>query len=142
MQLARPCRMALVTASCAMRNSCRSTSGGVWSGRRPDGASPDVDLQLFRIAQEAVTNAIRHGHATRIDITVSYDANQVALSIADNGRGFDVPAQINGDQHREHFGLITMRERVERVGGGLRIESAPGAGTTVHAEARLTNEWL
>lgn len=110
-------------------------------GKRPDGASPDVDLQLFRIAQEAVTNAIRHGHATRIDIIVSYDAKQVALSIADNGLGFDVSAQT-GDHEREHFGLITMRERVERVGGGLRIESAPGAGTTVHAEARLTNEWL
>ncbi len=109
-------------------------------GRRPDHASPDVDLQLFRIAQEAVTNAIRHGRPTRIDISVSYDDSQVALTIADNGCGFDPHAQTNGPHDNEHFGLITMSERVERVGGGLRIESVLGTGTTVHAVARLTNE--
>jgi len=42
----------------------------------------------------------------------------------------------------EHLGLVTMRERAEQVGGGLRIESVPGTGTTVHAVAGLTNEWL
>jgi signal transduction histidine kinase len=111
-------------------------------GRRPDNAPPDVDLQLFRIAQEAVTNAIRHGHPTRIDISVSYDERQVALTIADDGCGFDAPTQTNAPRDNEHFGLVTMRERAEQVGGGLRIESAPGAGTTVHAVAGLTNEWL
>jgi signal transduction histidine kinase len=111
-------------------------------GRRPDNASPDVDLQLFRIAQEAVTNAVRHGHPTRIDISVSYDARQVTLTIADDGCGFDPHAQTSASRDNEHFGLITMRERAEHVGGGLRIESAPGTGTTVHAVAGLTNEWL
>src|SRR5262249_51128709 len=52
----------------------------VVEGRRPGNASPDVDLQLFRIAQEAVTNAVRHGYPTRIDISVSYDESQVALT--------------------------------------------------------------
>ena len=65
------------------------------AGRRPDNASPDVDLQLFRIAQEAVTNAIRHGRPTRIDISVSYDERQVALTIADDGCGFDPHAQTS-----------------------------------------------
>ena len=111
-------------------------------GRRPDNASPDVDLQLFRIAQEAVTNAIRHGHPTRIDISVSYDERQVTLTIADDGCGFDAHTQTNAPRDNEHFGLVTMRERAEQVGGGLRIESAPGTGTTVHAVAGLTNEWL
>jgi signal transduction histidine kinase/ligand-binding sensor domain-containing protein len=110
-------------------------------GRRPGDASPDVDLQLFRIAQEAVTNAIHHGRATRVDINVAYDERQVALTIADDGCGFDTHAQANGRGDNEHFGLVIMRERAERVGGGLRIESAPGTGTTVHAVARLTNEW-
>jgi signal transduction histidine kinase len=111
-------------------------------GRRPDNASPDVDLQLFRIAQEAVTNAVRHGRPKRIDINVSYDERQVALTIADDGCGFDPHAQTSASKDNEHFGLITMRERAEHVGGGLRIESAPGTGTTVHAVAGLTNEWL
>jgi signal transduction histidine kinase/ligand-binding sensor domain-containing protein len=111
-------------------------------GRRPEKASPDVDLQLFRIAQEAVTNAIRHGHATHIIVTVSYDEGQVSLTIADNGCGFNVDAPTGSDPDNEHFGLVTMRERAEQVGGGLRIESAPGVGTTVHAVAGLTHEWL
>jgi signal transduction histidine kinase len=110
------------------------------AGRRPDNASPDVDLQLFRIAQEAVTNAIHHGRPTHIDISVSYDERQVALTIADDGCGFDAEAQTTAPHDHEHFGLVTMRERAEHVGGGLRIESAPGTGTTVHAVAGLTNE--
>jgi signal transduction histidine kinase/ligand-binding sensor domain-containing protein len=112
------------------------------AGRRPGDASPDVDLQLFRIAQEAVTNAIRHGHARGIAIGVSYDDSQVALTIADDGCGFDAHTQTNAPQNNEHFGLVTMRERAERVGGGLRIESTPGTGTTVHAVAKLTSEGL
>jgi len=111
------------------------------SGRRPDGASPDVDLQLFRIAQEAVTNAIRHGRPTRIDISAAYDDSQVALTVADDGCGFDAEAQPTMAPDHEHFGLLTMRERAERVGGALRIQSAPGTGTTVHAFARLSHEW-
>jgi signal transduction histidine kinase/ligand-binding sensor domain-containing protein len=111
-------------------------------GRRPDNASPDVDLQLLRIAQEAVTNAIRHGHATRIDIGLSYDERQVALTIADDGCGFDPHAPTAASHDDEHFGLVTMRERAEHVGGGVRIESVPGAGTTVHALAGLRNECL
>ena len=111
-------------------------------GRRPDNASPDVDLQLFRIAQEAVTNAVRHGQPTRIDIHVSYGDRQVTLTVSDNGCGFDTHAQKGVARDNEHFGLLTMRERAEHVGGGLRIESVPGTGTTVHAVAGLTNEWL
>ena len=106
---------------------------------------PDVtlmDLQLFRIAQEAVTNAVRHGRPTRIDISVSYDERQVALTIADDGCGFDAQAQTGKPHDNEHLGLVTMRERAEQVGGELRVESAPGAGTTVRAVAGLTNEWL
>ena len=111
------------------------------AGRRPGHVSPDMDLQLFRIAQEAVTNAIRHGRPSRIDISLSYEESQVALTIADDGCGFDAAAQTNTLPNSEHFGLVTMSERVERVGGELRIESVPGAGTSVHAVVRLTNEW-
>ena len=123
-----------------MRHGVRP--GVTVTGRRPDNSSPDVDLQLFRIAQEAVTNAVRHGQPTRIDISVSYDDRQVALTVVDDGCGFDAHAQQGVARDNEHFGLITMRERAEHVGGELRIDSVPGAGTTVHAFAGLTNEWL
>jgi signal transduction histidine kinase len=62
------------------------------------------------------------------------------LTIADDGCGFDAHAPAKAPHDNEHFGLLTMSERVERVGGGLRIESVPGTGTTVHAVARLTSE--
>ena len=112
------------------------------AGHRPGDASPDVDLQLFRIAQEAVTNGVRHGRPTRIDISVSYAEGQATLTIVDDGCGFDAHAQMNPPPDNEHFGLITMRERAERVGGVLHIESVPGTGTTVRVVARLKNEWL
>jgi signal transduction histidine kinase/ligand-binding sensor domain-containing protein len=123
-----------------VRHGVRPTVAVV--GRRPVNASPDVDLQLFRIAQEAVTNAVCHGRPTRIDIRVSYDDSEVALTIADDGCGFDAHAHTSARHDNGHFGLLTMRERAEHVGGSLRIESVPGAGTTVHAVARATNEWL
>ena len=112
------------------------------AGRRPDDASPDVDLELFRIAQEAVTNAVRHGDPTHIDIDVAYNDKRVALTVADDGCGFDADSQTSDRPDGEHFGLLTMRERAERVGGELRIQSIPGSGTRVHAMAGSRNEWL
>jgi signal transduction histidine kinase/sugar lactone lactonase YvrE len=108
----------------------------VVSGRRPDDASGEVDMQLFRIAQEAVNNAIRHGQATRIRIGIVYENNRVALTVQDNGCGFSPeteadPARLPG----EHFGLLSMRERAERIHGQLRIESSPGRGTTIETMA-------
>jgi len=108
----------------------------VITGRRPDDASGEVDMQLFRIAQEAVNNAIRHGRATHIRIGVAYENNRVALTVQDNGCGFspeaeDDPARLPG----EHFGLLSMRERAERIHGRLRIESSPGRGTTIETMA-------
>jgi signal transduction histidine kinase len=114
----------------------------VISGRRPDQASPDIDMQLFRIVQEAVNNAIRHGHASRIDVTVTYDSDHVALTIKDDGCGFTPEDEARSRLAGEHFGLVTMRERAERAGGQLRIISAPGAGTTVETVARVTSEWV
>ena len=60
---------------------------------------------------------------------------------ARHGCGFDAHAQKGAARDNEHFGLLTMRERAEHVGGGLRIESVRGTGTTVHAVAGLTSEW-
>jgi signal transduction histidine kinase/ligand-binding sensor domain-containing protein len=103
------------------------------SGRRRP-CSDEVELQLLRICQEAVSNAIRHGRATRIHITVEFDENAVTLSIADNGCGFN-PGDPIAAATGKHLGLIGMAERAERIGGRFLITSAPGAGTVVQASS-------
>jgi signal transduction histidine kinase len=88
--------------------------------------SPPAQEALLRIVREAVTNASRHGKARRVWIYVDADEG-ITLRIVDDGVGFD-PAGVAGG-----FGLTSMRERVEELGGELRLESLPTAGTTVEA---------
>lgn len=84
---------------------------------------PAIEQGVYRIAQEALTNAARHAGATQIKVTLSSNG-AVSLTVADNGRGFDV-SSIDGD----HMGLQLMRERAAMMGGVLDIASTPGAGT-------------
>jgi signal transduction histidine kinase len=90
---------------------------------------PEVEQELYRIAQEALNNVLKHAHAGRVTVRLGAVGGRAALEVADDGVGFE-PALRGGDG----FGLPGMRERVERLGGSLRIESAPGAGTRVRAE--------
>jgi signal transduction histidine kinase len=101
------------------------------NGRRPATCSSDVDLQLFRIGQEAITNAIRHGHATEVRIVVNYEKDRVRLTVCDNGCGFAPDQHQTAREAGEHFGLLTMRERAARISGRLEIVSSPGSGTTI-----------
>jgi len=101
------------------------------NGRRPPNCSSDVDLQLFRIGQEAITNAIRHGHATEVQIVVNYEKDRVRLTVCDNGCGFAPDEPLPAREAGEHFGLLTMRERAARISGRLEIVSSPGSGTTI-----------
>jgi len=87
--------------------------------------SSDVERNLFRIAQEAVTNAIRHAAARRVDIEVRFDPDRTHVAIADDGRGFDPNAAHDG------FGLTSMRERASQIGAALSLESGPSSGTRV-----------
>lgn len=90
-----------------------------------------VEISLFGIVQEAVANALKHARASVVEITVAVKADWVTVSVRDDGLGFD-PVQVDAryDQ-RGSFGLLHMRERAGRIGGELRVESAPGHGTTV-----------
>ncbi len=92
----------------------------------------EVESAVFRIVQESLTNVVKHAEAERVDIDVTEDAGRVTLTIHDDGRGFDVSNRGEG------FGLLGMRERVSLVGGELRMESAPGSGTTVTASVPAT----
>jgi signal transduction histidine kinase len=87
---------------------------------------------IYRIVQEALNNAARHAKAKSVDILVKMSERNVSFSIADDGRGFD-PKTIRG------LGFLGMEERINRLGGTLRIESKPDRGTTISAELPLAN---
>ena len=91
---------------------------------------------LYRVAQEALTNVARHAHASRVDVTIQKLPRNVGVTIKDNGKSFQVERVLHAKTNKR-LGLLGMRERVEMVGGRLRIESAPGTGTTIHAEIPL-----
>jgi len=88
-----------------------------------------IENNLLRIAQEAVTNALKHARASRIQVRLDYDETDFQLSVFDNGVGFDTD-QAMAIASR-HFGLLGMRERAEKMSASLEIRSRPGAGTAV-----------
>ena len=90
--------------------------------------SPREEIQLIRIIHEALTNAFKHARASKCMLNFERDGDFSKVTIADNGDGF-IPMEAQGKVL--HFGLQTMRERIEGVGGKLAIESAPGEGTKV-----------
>ena len=100
-------------------------------GGVPQRYASDVEHQLMRIGQEAVLNAARHAHAHTIRMHVEFGAAAVALRVADDGRGFDLQHTVEGTT--DHYGITTMRERAEQVGGHVSITSQPGRGTVVEA---------
>ena len=91
----------------------------------------DLELGAFRIAEEAVRNAVRHGGARQLRVSVRIDDDALALRVADDGRGF-VPEEAAGEASG-HLGLLGMRERTRLLGGRLEVTSAPGRGTVVEA---------
>jgi signal transduction histidine kinase len=95
----------------------------------------EMEQHLLRIAQEAVTNVLKHAGASRIWIKLHSEARRLCLRIVDNGRGFDEAGAFNA--MGGHFGLIGMRERAERLGGELKLASHPGEGTQVEVSAPL-----
>jgi PAS domain S-box-containing protein len=97
-----------------------------------------VEIALFRVAQEALTNVRRHARASWVSIELRRWEQEVRLEVRDQGRGFDPTAQPLESGPGERVGLAGMRERVSMLGGGLEINSRVGAGTTVVATVPLT----
>jgi len=88
---------------------------------------------LYRVAQEALTNVSRHAQAGRVEISIQKLPDCICMKIKDNGKSFDVERVLHL-KGSNRLGLLGMRERVEMIGGGFEIESAPGKGTTVTAK--------
>jgi signal transduction histidine kinase/streptogramin lyase len=89
--------------------------------------SHEAQGSLYRVAQEAIANALKHAEPRRIDVRLAYQARAVRLSVADDGRGFDPEQAVPAG----HFGLVGLRERARRLGASLTIDSRPGAGATI-----------
>ena len=98
--------------------------------------SDEVESNLFRIGQEALTNAAAHAGARKVELELAYDADSVGLSVRDNGRGFDPRgARTAGTGH---FGLQGMRERTEQLGGSFDVSSRPGRGTRIRVRVPIS----
>jgi signal transduction histidine kinase len=93
--------------------------------------APEVALCLFRVAQEAVRNALAHAQSRRVVVRARLRSPAVILRVGDDGCGFEVPERLGALAAEGHFGLVGMTERVASAGGRLRVRSRPGKGTTV-----------
>jgi len=98
---------------------------------------PDIEIACFRIAQESLTNALRHAQARRVRIVLRINADTLALIVQDDGRGFDVRAANEKALHGTSMGVAGLQERALLVGGFVKIESEVGAGTEVVARFPL-----
>jgi len=130
----RPPALEMLGLAAAIESHTRSigeTAGvtaTVRAGKVSGLLSPDVELALYRILQESLSNVIRHAGASRVEVDLRRVGGQVQLAVQDDGRGFDTAA-VDGDDRG--LGLFGMKERAEFIGGRLKIRSSPGQGTRV-----------
>jgi len=113
----------------------------IWRSRHPeiacdlalrgpiDGLGEAINITVYRLIQECLTNILRHAKASRTQIEVRRDGGILLVSVADNGKGLGE----RGQSESERFGLMGMRERVQALGGEFNLESRPGVGLTVSA---------
>lgn len=99
--------------------------------------SSSKEVALFRMVQEAVNNARKHARASRIDVTIGFAGDRVHVTVEDNGVGFDLNALQAEWLDRQHFGLMSMKERIELLGGEFAVSSVPGKGTRIVARVPI-----
>jgi PAS domain S-box-containing protein len=98
--------------------------------------APDAEINLYRLAQEALHNVYKHAGATSVGVFLERRDDHAVLIIEDDGRGFD-PGGVSDGDDGERMGLVGMRERATLVGGELEVESSPGDGTTIYVRVAL-----
>ncbi len=104
----------------------------------PQRLAPEVELALYRIAQEALNNAVQHAAAHHIELALTFSSNTVRLTVQDDGKGFTMPESPAEFAAEGHFGLLGMHERAELIGARLDIQSGP-QGTRVILQLSLDN---
>jgi signal transduction histidine kinase len=125
----------LITAITKQVESVRARHGLAVDAHLPE--EPDVPLELkeaiYRIAQEALTNTVKHARAGRVGLRLTDGGQELVLEVADDGKGFETDASFPG-----HLGLRSMRERALNLNGSLDVESTPAQGTTIRARIPVT----
>ncbi len=96
--------------------------------------SPEIEQEIYYVLREGLMNVARHSHASRVEIRLTESNKEIHGSLEDDGIGFNRPGDVDGTQ----YGLITMEERIRKIGGGFRLESFVGKGTRIAFEAPLT----
>ncbi len=92
----------------------------------PRALAAEGQLSLFRVLQEALSNAAKHAAATRVQVKLAFEGHGCAITVKDDGKGFDPTASKHG-----HYGLLNMRERAKKCGGEVTVRSRPGEGTEI-----------
>jgi signal transduction histidine kinase len=118
----------------------RQSRDGLHVDLRLDGerrVPAEVEEALFRVAQEALNNVVKHARTDRAEVCLAWQDQAVTLTVEDRGAGFD-PARAGPDA--SHLGLTGMRERVAALGGTLDVRSEPGAGTRIHVHVPLLEQ--
>jgi signal transduction histidine kinase/YHS domain-containing protein len=100
----------------------------------------EYELTLYRIAQEAIRNAHRHGHAKHVKLDINFQPSEVMLTIKDNGIGFDAKKGLECFALQGRYGLLGIQERVQRLNGKIEISSSPEQGTTIVARLPLQDD--
>ncbi|MBT3266888.1 PAS domain S-box protein [Candidatus Poribacteria bacterium] len=98
--------------------------------------SEDVETAIYRAVHGALTNIVQHAEAEHVSVIMREENGRLSVLVEDDGVGFDVDAVMSGAV-AARFGILAMEERMQSVGGGLRVESSPGGGTTVYIQAPL-----
>jgi two-component system sensor histidine kinase UhpB len=100
----------------------------VHGGLRGERAKPEVEIALFRIAQEALNNVAKHAHATSVAISFETTGSECRMSVVDDGVGL---RPHEAGRPRTGFGLVTMKERAQAIGGRFNVEGLPQGGTRI-----------
>ncbi|OGO16658.1 MAG: hypothetical protein A2Z02_04815 [Chloroflexi bacterium RBG_16_48_7] len=93
-----------------------------------------TDLIIFRVVHEALNNVRKHARATRVTVSLDYEAEKIKMTVGDNGHGFNVPERIGALISKEKLGLVGMQERVRSLNGRFDVQSSPSEGTRVVVE--------
>jgi len=99
--------------------------------------SPEVELILFRIVQEALRNINKHAEASQAQVVVDFKESELQLTISDNGKGFQLPKTVSDLSRGGKLGLVGIQERASLLNGNVTVKSEPGEGTTIIVEAAI-----